>query len=75
MQKELTNKIYKLRGNSTPLVYYIPSKSTSRAALLVFDSEKGYNRALRYAKNQRSPYEDEQDNSAIHTPVMFRDGF
>lgn len=32
-------------------------------------------RALRYARNQRSPFEDDQDGNAIIEPVMFVDGF
>jgi len=42
---------------------------------LYFDEEKGINRQLRYARNQRSPFEDEQDGNAIVEPVIFEDGF
>ena len=37
--------------------------------------KKNQNRALRYAINQKSPFEDEQDGNAIIEPIMFEDGF
>jgi hypothetical protein len=40
-----------------------------------FDEEKNQNRALRYAINQKSPFEDEQDGNAIIEPIIFEDGF
>jgi hypothetical protein len=40
-----------------------------------FDEEKGINRVLRYATNQNSPFEDEQDGNAILEPIVFEDGF
>ena len=38
------------------------------------DREQGINRPLRYARNQKSPFEDEQDGNAILEPVVFEDG-
>jgi hypothetical protein len=40
-----------------------------------FDEKNNINRALRYATNQRSPFEDEQDGNAIVEPIIFEDGF
>jgi hypothetical protein len=40
-----------------------------------FDEDKNQNRALRYAINQKSPFEDEQDGNAIMEPIIFEDGF
>jgi hypothetical protein len=40
-----------------------------------YDEKKNENRALRYAINQKSPFEDEQDGNAIIEPIMFEDGF
>jgi len=51
----------------------IPSRNTRRFPLLYFDGK--YNRPLRYARNQKSPFEDEQDDNAIVEPVIFVDGF
>jgi hypothetical protein len=39
---------------------------------LYFDGE--HNRPLRYASNQKSPFEDEQDKNVILDPVIFEDG-
>jgi hypothetical protein len=40
-----------------------------------YDEKKNENRALRYAINQKSPFEDEQDGNAILEPIIFEDGF
>jgi hypothetical protein len=74
-KKPLVDKVYRLKRNNAPLSYIIPTRSTSRSPLLYFDEEKGINRPLRYARNQRSPFEDEQDGNAIIEPVIFADGF
>ncbi len=71
----LVDKVYRLRRNSAPLSFIIPTRSTPRSPLLYFDEEMGINRPLRYARNQKSPFEDEQDGSAIVEPVIFVDGF
>ncbi len=53
----------------------IPTRHTAQFPLLYFDEETRSNRALRYARNQKSPFEDEQDGNAILEPVIFEDGF
>jgi hypothetical protein len=40
-----------------------------------FDEKNNVNRALRYASNQKSPFEDEQDGNFIIEPIIFEDGF
>ena len=70
----LVDKAYKLGGNAKPLSYMLPTKNTRRYPLMHFDEAKGINRALRYASNQRSPFEDEQDGNAILSPIIFEDG-
>jgi hypothetical protein len=50
------------------------SRNTARKPLLYFDEETGQNRPLRYARNQKSPFEDEQDGHAILEPIIFEDG-
>lgn len=57
-----------------PLTYMLRSKSSRRSPLLYFDEEKGYNRELRYATNQKSPFVDEQDGNVVLDPVIFEDG-
>jgi hypothetical protein len=69
-----SDKIYKLL-KGTPISYTLASRSSTRYPLLWFDSEKNINRPLRYAPNQKSPFEDEQDNNVILEPIVFVDGF
>lgn len=67
------DKIYKLL-HSSPLSFTIPSRSTRRFPLLWFDEDNNVNRPLRYAVNQKSPFEEEQDGNAIVEPIIFEDG-
>ena len=71
-KKEIKNRIYKLRNGHQPLSHTINSRNTRRKPLLYFDGE--HNRPLRYASNQKSPFEDEQDKNVILDPVIFEDG-
>ena len=68
------DKVYKLKiGN--PLSYTLASRNHPRFPLMWFDEKKNQNRPLRYAVNQKSPFEDEQDGNAIIEPIVFEDGF
>jgi len=69
------DKTYKLTRGAAPLSFMLPTRNSRRSPLLWFDEERGENRALRYARNQKSPFEDEQDGNAIVEPVIFDDGF
>jgi hypothetical protein len=71
----LVDVTYKLKREATPLSLIIQSKSTKRQPLLWFDNNTGQNRELRYARNQNSPFVDEQDGNVILEPVEFIDGF
>lgn len=68
-------KSYRLKSDIAPLSFMLNSHHNHRSPLLYFDEEKGINRPLRYARNQRSPFEDEQDGNAIMEPIIFEDGF
>jgi len=74
-KKVYEDKVYRLTRDAAPLSYMLSSKHTKRKALLYFDEETGVNRALRYARNQKSPFEDEQDGNLILEPIVFEDGF
>jgi hypothetical protein len=68
------DKVYKLKiGN--PLSYTLASRNHPRFPLMWYDEKNNVNRALRYATNQKSPFEDEQDGNAIIEPIIFEDGF
>ena len=71
----LVDKLYKLRRDVAPLSYILPSRNSHRHPLMYFDEEKGYNRALRYSPNQKTPFEDEQDKNVILQPIIFENGF
>jgi hypothetical protein len=73
--QESKDKVYKLTRSEAPLSFMIPTRHTAQFPLLYFDEESRSNRALRYARNQKSPFEDEQDGNAILEPVIFEDGF
>jgi len=73
--KTFVDKVYKLTRDAAPLSFMLPVRNTRRFPLLWFDEETGVNRVLRYARNQRSPFEDEQDGNAIMEPIIFEDGF
>ena len=69
------DKAYKLTRDTAPLSLILASRHTSRFPLLHFDEKTGLNRPLRYARNQNSPFQDEQDDNAILEPIVFEDGF
>ena len=71
---EFKDRSYYLTGRKQPLLMTIPSKHSEKRSLLWFDPEKGYQRELRYATNQASPFVDEQDGPVTLEHVVFRDG-
>ena len=68
------DKLYELTGKNQPIINKIPSRHTSKNPLMWFDADKGYNRELRYATNQKSPFVDEQVGPATLGHVAFRNG-
>tara|TARA_R110000796_G_scaffold77747_3_gene173714 strand:+ start:73 stop:825 length:753 start_codon:yes stop_codon:yes gene_type:complete len=73
--QQFVAKSYKLTRDVAPLSFMLPTKHTKRFTLLHFDDETGTNRELRYARNQKSVYVDEQDTNALMEPIIFEDGF
>jgi hypothetical protein len=71
---EYKDRLYELTSDQKPLVYSIPSKHSASKPLLWFDEEKGYQRELRYATNQRSCFVDEQKGEATLGRIAFRNG-
>ena len=71
---ETKDRVYVLSGGKSPLSQYIPSRDTRRSRLL-FTDENGSNRAMRYSINHKSPFIDEQDDTAILEPIVFEEGF
>ena len=71
---EFKNRTYYLVGAKQPLTFKISSRHTPRHPLFWFDQEKGFNRELRYATNQKSPFVDEQDGTVTLAHIIFEDG-
>lgn len=71
---EYKDRTYVLKGRKQPLVYALKSKHSQRKPLMYFDPELGYQRELRYATNQPSPFVDEQKGPATLGRIVFRDG-
>jgi len=67
------DKVYRLIAGA-PLSYTLASRTSARHSLMWYDEKKNQNRVLRYAVNQKSPFEDEQDGNAILEPIVFEDG-
>lgn len=69
----LKDRIYRLTSKATPLSYMLSARNTKRFPLMHWNGK--VNRPLRYARNQKTPFEDEQDKNAILEPIIFLDGF
>ena len=72
-KKVPADKVYRLI-NGSPLSYTLASRNHPRYPLMWYDETNNVNRALRYASNQKSPFEDAQDGNVIIEPIIFEDG-
>ncbi|MDA7991479.1 MAG: hypothetical protein MPJ25_00425 [Pirellulales bacterium] len=66
---ESKNRAYILKGGKSPLTYFVKSRG-----FIWWDEERGYNRELRYAINQKSLFVDEQDENVRLGHIVFEDG-
>jgi len=71
---EYRDRLYEITKNKKPLVYSIPTRHSAKVPLLWFDEEKGYQRELRYATNQKSCFVDEQEGPVTMGRIIFREG-
>jgi hypothetical protein len=71
---EIKDRLYYLKNNLSPLTFTLASKHSSRHPLMYFDESLGYERELRYATNQISPFVDEQKGSATLAHIVFNNG-
>ena len=71
---EYKDRNYYLTSGKEPLTFTIPARHTKRYPLVWFDEEKGYERELRYATNQKSIFVDEQEGPATLKHIVFEDG-
>mgnify|MGYP003342832720 FL=1 len=70
----MSTKTFLLYGNTSPVSFILQSRDTETRRLLYFDEKLKRNRSLRYASNQTSPFQDEQDDNAILESIVFEDG-
>lgn len=71
---EPKERTYVLKGDVSPLSYFLQSRDTNNKRLLYYDEEENKSYALRYARNQNTIFQDEQDSTAILEPIVFEDG-
>jgi len=71
---EIKDRTYVVASRKTPIVMTIPARHTAKRPLMWFDEEKGYERELRYATNQKSPFADEQEGHVTLEHIILRDG-
>ena len=71
---QIKDRNYYLLGNKEPLSYTISSRHSKRRSLVWFDEEKGYERELRYATNQKSVFVDEQEGPCTLKHIVFENG-
>ena len=67
---EIKDRIYKLKGKMKPVVYIMRSRG-----LFWFDEEKGYEREMKYCRNQKTVFIDEMQGPQRLGHIIFRDGF
>ncbi len=70
----IKDRLYEITSGRKPLAFTLPTVHSARTPLLYFDEKLGYNRELRYATNQRTPFVDEQQGTATLGRIVFRDG-
>jgi hypothetical protein len=71
---EYKDRVYVLKNGKSPLLFTLPSRHSQRKPLLYFDKDLGYQRELRYATNQKTPFADEQQGTSTLGRIVFKDG-
>ena len=66
---EVKDRMYLLHSKKKPLSFLIKS-----SGIYWFDEEKGYERELKYCKNQRTVFVDEMKGDQILSHIIFRNG-
>ena len=66
---EIKDRLYYLKNGQSPLSYIIKSSD-----IYYFDEEKGYERELKYTKNQKTVFVDEMKGDQRLEHVVFRNG-
>lgn len=71
---EIKDRTYYLKDGTTPLTFRLSSRHSRLRPLLYFDKEAGYQKEIRYATNQASPFASEQNGEATLGHIIFEEG-
>lgn len=71
---EIKDRTYYLKDGSTPLTFRLASRHSKLKPLLYFDKEAGFQKEIRYATNQASPFANEQKGEATMGHILFEEG-
>ncbi len=71
---EIKDRTYYLKDGSTPLTFRLASRHSRLRPLLYFDKDLGYQKEIRYATNQASPFANEQKGEATLGHIVFEKG-
>ena len=71
---EIKDRTYYLKDGSTPLTFRLASRHSRLKPLLYFDKEAGFQKEIRYATNQASPFANEQKGEATMGHILFEEG-
>jgi len=74
MEWEIKDRVYFLTNNRQPLTLRLATRHSRVTPMLYFDKELGYQRELRYAENQKSPFVDEQKGICNLGHIVFQKG-
>ena len=66
---EIKDRVYNLKSRRKPISFMLRSSN-----IYYFDSEKGYERELKYCENQRTPFVDEMVGDQRLSHIIFRNG-
>ena len=66
---EVKDRLYELIGEKRPIVYIMKSRG-----IYWFDEEKGYEREMKYCRNQKTSFVDEFKGPQRLGHIIFRDG-
>jgi hypothetical protein len=71
---EIKDRTYYLKDGTSPLTFRLSSRHSRLRPLLYFDKEAGFQKEIRYATNQASPFANEQKGEATLGHIVFEEG-
>ena len=71
---EIKDRTYYLKDGSNPLTFRLSSRHSRLKPLLYFDKAAGFQKEIRYATNQASPFASEQNGEATLGHIVFEEG-